>query len=213
MKKIIIVFIFFITVVRPVFAVESTPSAKAQDLLDRVATKVAEISAKLQKSYAGRVKSLGTATLTLTVGDANRSVITNDATSFFRIRAGNKTEINFGALKTGDDLAAIGTIDPQTGDLSARQIIAKIKREVVTGKITAVDKAVVTLDTNQKLDLDGTILKQASLSGLSAGRQEKLASAKLADFKEGTTVFALAYSPDEKTGIFSVLKALLVVAQ
>lgn len=202
-------FIFLVTLITlislirvpSVTALDATPSAKVQDLLDRVATKVAELSEKLQKSYHGKIKSLGTTSVIITVGGTERKISTNDATSFFRIRAGSKTEINFSALKIGDDIAAIGTIDPATSDLTARQIIAKIKRVNLVGKITAVDKNILTIDS-AKIDLsDAVSFKIIDADG-------KIVTARQSDFKLGSDIFAIIHSPDEKTGIFSVLKAM-----
>lgn len=197
----LITFIIFVPV--PVAAVDSTPSAKAQDLLDRVATKVAQLSEKLQKSYHGRIKALGASSIVLVVGDSEKTVTTNDATSFFRIRAGNKTEVNFSALKIGDDVAAIGTIDPTTSDLTARQIIAKIKRTNLVGTITAVDKNLLTVDSI-KIDLsDAATLKVIDVNG-------KTVNAKTSDFKVGSIIFAIIHSPDQNSGVFSVLKAMVL---
>lgn len=202
MKKVILLCLLYLTLlVKPAFAADATKSA-AQDLLDRVATKVAELSEKLQKSYWGKIKNLGTSSVVLVTTGGEKAVNTNDATSFYRIRANNRTEINFAGLKIGDDIAAVGTIDPITSDLTAAQIIAKIKRENVVGQITAVDKTIVTVGTI-KIDLADAILKMASSSG-------KITSAKLSDFKEGNAIFAIAHSPDAKTGVFSVLKALTI---
>lgn len=203
-KQICLICLISLMFVRPVWADPATPSA-AQDLLNRVATKVAELSQKLQKGYVGKIKSLGVTSIVTTVSDKDRTIYTNDATSFFRIRAGSRSEVNFSALKIGDDIAALGTIDPTTFDLTARQVIAKIKRTNLVGKITAADKSILTVDET-KIDISDVVLKTASSSG-------KISSAKLANFKEGATIFAIIHSPDEKTGIYSVLKALVLSPQ
>ncbi|MBI4099964.1 hypothetical protein HY440_03055 [Candidatus Microgenomates bacterium] len=205
MKNIIVIIVIIVITLigHPAFAADSTPSAKAQDLLDRVATKVAQLSAQLQKAYAGQIKSLGDTTIVITTESAERAIHTSDATSFFRVRANNRSEVNFAALKIGDDIAAIGTIDPATSDLTARQIIAKIARTNLTGTIKAIDKTIVTLPDDTKVDLDG-----ASLKLLTANR--KIITAKLADFKVGATIFVIAHSPDQNSGIYASLKALTI---
>lgn len=201
MRKICLISLICLIFVSPVYGADASVSAKAQDLLDRVATKVAQLSEKLQKSYWGKIKTLGATSIVITTESGEKAIATSDATSFFRIRAGARTEINFAALKIGDDIAAIGQIDPATTDLTARQIITKIKRQNVVGKITAVDKQVITIDS-VKIDLSDATLKMASSSG-------KIIPGKISDFKEDAAIFAIAVSPDEKTGIFSVLKALV----
>lgn len=205
MKQICLIFITFITIIRPIYAVDSTPSAKAQDLLDRVATKVAQLGTKFQKAYRGKIKTIGTTSIVISTQETDKSINTNDATAFYRFRSNTRTEINFTSLKVGDDITAVGTIDPATSDITARQIVAKIKRTNFVGKITSIDKSILTIDDSQKIDFsDAVSLKMiATESG-------KIVSAKESDFKIGSTIFAIIYSPDEKTGVFSVLKALTI---
>lgn len=188
----------------PVFAADATPSAKAQDLLNRVATKVAQLAQQLQKAYVGEIKTLGDTSIVLTTDLGEKAIHTSDATSFFRIRGGSRTEINFAALKIGDDIAAMGNIDPATSDLTARQIIAKTARQNIVSTIKSVDKTILTLDNNTQVDLDGaTSLKMIT--------NDKITSAKQADFKIGNAIFVIGYSPDEKTGVYSILKAFTVL--
>lgn len=202
--KLLIAYCTLFIFVAPTLATSSTPSAKAKDLMDRVATKVAELSLKFQKSYRGTIKSLGTTSILITTDDGSRSINTSDATSFYRIRANKTTEINFTSLKKDDNIAALGTIDPATSDLTARQIIAKIRRTNLVGIITGIDKNFLTVGQT-KIDLaDATLKKVASESG-------KIVAAKESDFKTGSKIFAITHSPDEKTGVFSVLKALLLL--
>jgi len=192
-----------------VFAVDSTGSAvdkKAQDLLDRVATKVASLASKLRRVYTGQVKSVGTNSLVLTTVDGDRTLTTGDVTSFFRIRSGNKTEINFSSLKVTDDLAAIGTVDPSTSEMTAKQIIAKVRRYNVVGKVVAVNKSVYSIaEINgpvTKVDLSDT----GTLETVSPNNQ--ITPTKRSSIKIGDTVFVMAYIFDPKSDVFSVLKAI-----
>ncbi len=191
----------------------ATPSAaapigqKAQDLLNQVATKVAQLSLKMQKSYHGQIKSIGDTSFVIGTAARDRTVSTNDATGFFRIRAGKRTEVNFQSFKIGDDIAAVGVIDPVSTDLTARQVIAKVARLNVVGTIKSIDPTnyVITASdgTDVKIDLSGVPLKKIDAKG-------KIVSAKPADFALNSEVFAIAVSPDPDTGIYSVLKALTI---
>lgn len=192
-------------------AAEATPAAKvdpiAQDLLDRVATKVAELTDRLKRTYQGRVKSVGTTSYVLTTSEGDKTILTNDVTDFYRIRSGRTSTINFAGIKAGDDLVAIGTLDGATNEITAREIIAKIARQNIAGKITTNDDGVITItsgDKNYQVDLnDATTLRKASASG-------QLSTAKLADFIEGSTVFVMAYESTDPD-ILSALKALLLL--
>lgn len=184
MKLIIFLLAFFL--VKPIFAVDSTRSA---EIYNKV-LKIAEDTA-VKRTYSGTVKSQGTTSLVITTAEGDKTVTTNDVTSFFRIRAGNRTEINFKALKPGDDLVALGNIDPQTGEMIARQIIAKVKRQNLVG----------TLNSLGKIDLTDAVLKRF--------QNGKIALAKSADFKPESFVFIMAYQPDPTSPSLSALKALV----
>ena len=186
------------------WAVDSSPSAKTKELVDKV-TKIAE-STVTKRTYSGTIKSVGTTSIVITTPDGDRTVTTNDVTTFFRIRAGNRTEINFKALKVSDDLVVLGNIDPQTKEMAARQIIAKIKRQNLVG----------TLDSLGKVDLSDAVLKKISGSKAAAGRPEQsrgIATAKLADFTKDSLVFAIVYSPDPTSATLSALKAVVYLPQ
>lgn len=209
-KILISYFIFLIfLLVQPVSAIDSTGSAadrKTRDLLDN-ANRIVTLAAKLRRAYTGQVKSVGKTSFVITGAENDRTITTNDVTSFFRLRAGTKSEINFGSIKIGDDLAAIGTIDPSTSEMTAKQIIAKVRRYNIVGKITAVDKTVISVQELTgpltKVDLaDAISLKSISLSS------GQTASIKISSFKTGDTVFVMAYISDPKSDTFSTLKTV-----
>jgi len=203
----------------PVYAIVSTPSAapaatsaaskKAQDLLDRVATKVAELTANLRRTYSGSVGSLGKTSLTITTPEGEKSISTNEATTYYRLKAGSRSETAFTGIKAGDDLVAIGTIDPQNGEMTAKQIILKIKRSNFVGTITAVNNGIVTLKElggpQTQIDLnDATSLKKTTLAG-------KVSAATISNFALNSQIFVIAYADSQKPTDFLALKALLLV--
>lgn len=191
--------------VQPVLAVDATKSA-AQDLLDRVATKVADLAGKLRRVYTGKIKSAGTTSYVITTSDGDRTVTTNDVTSFYRIRAGNKTEVNFASLKVGDDIAVIGTIDPNTLEMTAKQIIAKIRRYNVVGTVSEVNK---TVSSVQEIGGPKTLIDlEDAVSLKSINPQGQIAAAKISAFRSGDLIFAIAYFSDPKSDTLSVLKTL-----
>lgn len=178
-----------------VFAVDSTPSAatpsaKAQDLLDRVATKVAQIANQQKRTYHGVVKSTGTNSYSLTTDEGDRTIVTNDATNFYRTKAGKRSPSDFKGIKIGEDIAAIGTIDPNNKSMTAKQVIQKIKRTIFVGKVETVDKSVVTV-TGTKIDLADSNYDSKEIA-------------------VGKLIFILAHTKDPKTGIYSSLKVLII---
>lgn len=206
MKKLIcLISLISLIWTRPVLAADATKSA-AQDLLDRVATRVADLTGKLRRVYTGKVKSVGTTSYVIATSDGDRTVTTNDVTSFYRIRAGNKTEVNFGSLKVGDDIAAIGTIDPNTFEMTAKQIIAKIRRYNLVGTVSETNKTIYSLNEiggpKTSVDFEDAVsLKTMNLQG-------QVTATKVSAFKVGDLVFAIAYFSDPKSDTLSILKAL-----
>lgn len=219
MKGFIILMSYFLILTSSVglaMAVDSTPSGtgttsgqtntKAKEILNKVSDQVAAMSAKQRQVYEGKIKSLGASSLMVTTVDAgDKSVATNEVTTYFRIRAGNRSSINFSGLKVGDDIAAVGPIDPATGEMAAKQIIAKIQRQNLVGGVESLDKGVAVITdsagTKTKVDLgSANTLEKVDLRG-------KIVDSKLADFQTGNTVFVMAYTADS-SGTLSVLKAL-----
>ncbi len=220
MKKIFLFFITFIAFINfipllgaPVLAVTATPSgtaapvnSRAQEILNRVTNKVTQLSEQLKKTYVGKIKSVGTSSVVITTGDGDRTVSTNEVTSLYRVRSGSRSEINFAALKSGDDLAAFGTIDPGNLEMTAKQIIAKVRRYNLAGVITANEKNVVTIKEfsgpETKVDLEGAVSLKKNLGTV-------FSPAKLADFKAGSTVFVIGYSDGISSSLFALKAAIL----
>lgn len=211
--------------VTPVLAATATPSSAAtasaktttatpaadldpisKDLVDRVIKSV-EQNGSLRRTYSGPIKSVGTNSYVVTTSDGDHTISTGDVTSFYRVKAGKTTETNFAGIKKGEDIVAIGTIDPANGEMTAKEVISKIARQNIVGKITAVDEGMATISVGDKtvtVDLnDATTLKKVDATG-------KIVTAKLADFKADTTIFVMAYVSDPDSNDLSSLKALLL---
>jgi hypothetical protein len=187
-------------------AAEASPSARAQEILLQVTDKVTQITNTLRRTYGGKIKSVGTASVVITTNEGDKTVVTNDATSFYKIRAGNRGEIGFNNLKAADDLVAIGTIDPANFEMTAKQIIVKVRRYNLVGTITAVSKNIATVKEFAGPESQVDLADAVALKKISGG---KIVPAKVADFVANSTIFAIAYLPDPTSGTLSALKALL----
>ncbi len=194
----------------------STPSAApinptAQELLDRVATQVAQLANQLQKVYVGTITSVGTSSYIITTPDGDKTVGTNDVTTFYRIRSGNTTSVTFDSLKSGDDISAMGNIDPQTNAMTAREIIAKIKRFNIVGKIATVSGTILTVQPSDGLQTSLDISTATSLKKLDPS-SGKTTIAKPGDFKAGNIILAIAYySTASDTPPLAILRAVLLL--
>ncbi|MCL4397444.1 hypothetical protein M1403_00190 [Patescibacteria group bacterium] len=203
-----LIFLSYILFSRSALAATATPSpsatssARSQEIQDQVNKLVNKLSGDLKRTYTGKIKSVGAASIVISTTEGDRTITTNEVTSLYRITAGKRAEITFSNLKDGDDLAAFGTIDPGNMEMTARQIIVKIHRYNLVGTIKTNEKNVLTVKEfggpETKVDLTGAILKKNLGTIFSA--------AKLADFKPGSTVMVLAYT-DPSSPVLSTLKA------
>jgi len=182
----------------------STPAA--QEILNRVTDKVTQIASQLKKVYVGKIKTLGTSSIIITSGDGDHSISTNEATVFYKIRSGNRTEIAFSNLKVGDEIATVGTINSANLEMTAKQIIVKVHRFNMIGTVTENKNNVITLKeyngVESLVDLtDAPVLKK-NLGTI-------FQNAKLADFKVGTIAAVIAYI-DPATSSLAALKAVII---
>lgn len=174
----------------------STPAA--QEIRQAVDKKIIEIANQLKKVYVGKIKTLGATAITITSGDGDHSISTNEATVFYKIRSGNRTEIAFSNLKVGDEIATVGTINSTNLEMTAKQIIVKIHRLNMVGTIIARKNDIITLREFNSVE---------SLVDLSDTPVIK--NAKLADFKVGTIAAVIAYI-DPITSSLAALKAVII---
>jgi hypothetical protein len=181
-------------------------SPRAQEILEKVTDKISQMADQLKKVYVGKIKTVGTTSLVITTSQKDRTISTNEATSFYRIRAGNRTEINFKNLKVGDDISAVGTIEATSFEMTARQIIVKVHRQNVVGTIETNEANVITVR-----ELGGSTIK-ANLSDapiLKKNLGTVWQNAKLSDFKTGSIVCLIAYSDNVSPNLL-VLKAVIL---
>lgn len=168
--KIIIIIIIFITfiiitiigsqalLITPTKALDSTASAspsaslqtKLKELKDEIASRAAEfkaeVSHKLQnKAYVGAIKSKSDNSLTLTGKYGDKSVKINEFTEI---------KPNLKKLEMGNYVVALGDID-EADVLTAKKIIKitplQDKKQVIFGKVLAINENIITLKTDQNL--------------------------------------------------------------
>jgi hypothetical protein len=192
------IFIFLLTSFRPVFAAAATESA-AQNLLDRVATKVASLAEKLKTGAAGEITEIANKIIFL----KDQKILTSEATVYYRIKAGNRSTIDLKNLAKGEDIAVVGIADAATGEITARQIIAKVQRLVLTGRVTDIDKKknLYTID-GKEAEIDAvTIVKKATASGLLKTKYTEIAVG------DNLIVYGYYSKPTEP---LTALKALII---
>lgn len=219
MKKFLtaLLFVANISLAPLALAVDSTESAatpsgapkndKEAEILNKISDKVNELGQSLKRAYSGKVRSLGTDSISLTTDSGEVFIETNEATKFFRIKAGARTTTEFKTLKIGEELTVIGTLDEATKTVTARQIIVKTRRQILLGKVTEINKLLITVFTpseNSKIvDLSGTVpLKKLTPAG-------DLTGAKASDVVLNAHLITIGFYQADQPEL-SALRAIII---
>lgn len=125
-----------------------------KELRERVATKVAELSKKMLRSWLGIVKSVSSGKISLTTKDGEKTILTNDQTKIFRLGSAGKKTIETSDLVVDEEIVTIGSLNQDTGQMTAKVIIAKKLPVIINGKVSEINKG------------EGTIKVQSLRSGL-----------------------------------------------
>jgi hypothetical protein len=181
----------------------ATPSARAQEILQRVLAKSAETP---RHTFLGKIKTLGTSSIVIASPDGDKTISTTNATSFYRYRSGNRTETNFSNLKVGDDLVAIGAVDPASNQMTAFQIVAKVHRYNLIGIIESANNGIISLKefggSVSQIDLNDAVTLKKNVGTI-------FSTAKLPDFKPGVVAAVICYT-NPTTSTLSSLRATVV---
>lgn len=127
---------------------EATPPGKKiqeerqeqiKELRERVATRVAELREKMRRAWLGDIKSITGTTIVLTTKQGDKTVLTNEDTIFLRIRAAGRRKITLADLSVGEEIVAFGQVAGETGEMTAKVIIARVFPVKINGKVTAID--------------------------------------------------------------------------
>lgn len=168
MKKItallITALLFYGFTVLPTLAVGSTPSATAKEatspgkkirpelatkaaerqeqirqLRERVATRVAELKELRRRAWHGEIKGVSGTTITLATKQGEKTILTDENTTFLRIGPAGRRKIALSDLTVGEKIVAFGQVAGETGEMTAKVIIARVFPIKINGKVTAVD--------------------------------------------------------------------------
>lgn len=150
MKLSLVASIFFpLLIAGSVWAQTATPSAtdkKIEDLKERLATKVAELSQTQRRAIFGTVKatSLSTATIETTTKDVKIEL--TDDIQIFQIIKGKRMQLSTEDLAKGDSVSVFGEYDATLDLLKAKVIFIQDDfPQRVAGTVTEVDAKAFTL--------------------------------------------------------------------
>lgn len=165
MKKFIFITLFFLLFTR-VFAVESINSPTAtvtpvknqqvEDLKERIATKVAQLSQSERRAIYGTIKTITISTLTIETANKDIKIELTDDIKVFQMLKGKRTALTTEDVTKGDIVSVFGEWDTAVEVLKAKVIFIHNTNDAtqrVFGIITETKKSDFTIIMNTK---DGT---------------------------------------------------------
>jgi len=152
------------------------------------------------------VRSLGNNTISLTYDSGEIFAEINDATNFYKFRSGNRTTSDFKSIKVGTELTIIGILDEGNHTVIARQVIDKIRRFQLAGKVTSIKKELITVSSN---GTDNIIDTSTVVTVKKIGLKRELTPGRIADIAIGDFVSALGYFDDGDPNL-QALKVLYI---
>ncbi len=169
---------------------ESTPASKAKSEILNRAAEIATQSAQLASGqYIGTIEKIGKQTISLKTDIDTRTIVVDSETKF--VQSPRKAFLKITDLEAGDNIIALGSIDPNNV-LTARVIIIKpttasIPSQVTYGIIESMDqtKKIITLK-NPRTSLISTIAVNR-LTELKIGRAK---NPIFSDLKTGSQMAA-----------------------
>lgn len=153
------VFALSLTVIPPVFAVSSTPSAtpkintttsatsqKIEDLKDRLATKVAELRQTSRRAIFGTIKSTSITSFVVETTTKDVKIELMDEIKVIQYLKGKRTTLTTDDIAKGDIVAVFGEHDATLDLLKAAAVVIQAPSpERISGAVTSRDDKEFTL--------------------------------------------------------------------
>lgn len=157
--KILLLALFFSLATVASFAQETDDKTKQiEDLKERLATKVAELSQTQKRALYGTVKDITISTLTVETSTKDIKIELIEDISIFQVLKGKRTELTSSDLTKGDVVTVFGAYD-QTLDLLKAAVVF-IQGAIptrVAGTVTEIDRTKFTAVVKPKEGADVTI--------------------------------------------------------
>lgn len=186
----------------------ATSSSKAKEILDKINNKANQLGLNQKRIYHGKIRSLGNNSISLLTDDGDIYAETSEATNFYRLRANQKTTIEFKNLKIGLDLTITGTMDESTNTLLTRTVVDKIRRIHLFGRVSEIKRDYVLLaladGTKKEVDISSVVnIKKYN------SKNNTIVSGKVSEIKLEDTLMAVAYF-DEEDNRFVSLRTMVL---
>jgi hypothetical protein len=155
MKKTLFILITSLLFLLPTIvyaAPDASPSAaslkdkQVEDLKDRLATKVAQLSQSQRSAISGPVKATSITSFTVETKTKDMKIELADSIKVFQYLKGKRTTLTLDDIEKGDNVVVFGVYDTTLDLIKASIVFIDSSHEVrVSGKISAIDKTDFTI--------------------------------------------------------------------
>jgi hypothetical protein len=163
-------FLFFFRISFAVSSSTSSSNLEVEQIKDKIASKVAEISDEQPFIFRGKAQKIeaGSKTFELSNGAKTYSVSFLSNTNYFWLKNDNngKLALNFSNIEDDDDLVVLGTLIKVSNQIKAKTIYGKIFPKTHIGKVVSIskDKLIIkTISSNSEQTIDVSALQNVYL--------------------------------------------------
>jgi hypothetical protein len=155
MKKLLLINVLLLFCLLPTAiyaATEASPTAtsvkdkQVEDLKDRLATKVAQLSQSQRSAIAGPVKATSITSFTVETKTKDMKIELTDDIKVFQYIKGKRTTLALDDIAKGDNVIVFGLYDSTLDLIKAKVVFIDSSHEIrISGKITEIDKTNFTI--------------------------------------------------------------------
>lgn len=220
MKKYILIAMFFLLPLGVVTAATSaTPSATAtpiknkqvEDLKERIATKVAQLSQTERRAIYGTVLTTSISTLTVETATKTMKIELTDDIKVFQMIKGKRTSLTVEDVSKNDVVSIFGTWDSAVEVLKAKVIFIHGSNEAVQrviGTVTEAKKADYTILLNTKDGTSYTVDFETITKTNVWSKEKGLEKAGFSRLTAGDTLLVVGTEVPKKNNRISALRIL-----
>jgi hypothetical protein len=197
----------------PILSTASATTTAIDQIKDKIASKVAEISADSPIIFRGKVQNIknDTKTFDLSSGDKTYSVSYLSGTSYFWLRNDNKgrLSLNFSNVENDDEMVVLGNLIRVDNQISAKTIYGRIFPKVFIGEVvsTATGKLIIkTISSNTDHTIDTTGITNIS----ELGKDNKNNLVSLSSLKEKDLLLVYGTLKSKSDTMVSAIKISLI---
>lgn len=203
----------FLSMGNPVFGQDATPSEtpvsskQIEDLKDRLATKVAELTETKRMAIHGKVTSITLTTLSVETETKEMKIELTDGIKVFQTIKGKRSKLSPDDIDKGDVVSIFGDYETQLDLMKAKVVIIESEPpDRVTGTVTAVDADGYTITLKTYSGQSYIIDYERSTKAFDWTGTPELVKSGFSKMKQGATLTVLGVAVPNESNRLSALR-------